>query len=65
MRIPESTPAPTPPELPHLSCEVCMTEIPASEAQSSEASDYVAAVCGLECYAQWRAQTKPKEQPAG
>ncbi len=35
-------------------CEVCLTEIPLSEAKVEEASDYVAYFCGLECYDKWR-----------
>lgn len=35
-------------------CEVCLTEIPISEAKIDEASDYVAYFCGLECYDKWR-----------
>jgi hypothetical protein len=39
-----------------VSCEICMKEIPPSEARSSEASDYVIHFCGLECYGKWRKQ---------
>ena len=35
-------------------CEVCLTEIPRSEAKIDEASDYVTYFCGLECYDKWR-----------
>ena len=38
----------------HVACDVCMKEIPASEAKSAEASDYVAHFCGLSCYEKWR-----------
>ena len=41
-----------------VSCEVCLKEIPVSEAKSEEASGYVAHFCGLECYAIWKAQQK-------
>jgi len=37
-------------------CEVCLKEIPASEADSCEATDYVIHFWGLECYDQWRRQ---------
>lgn len=40
----------------HVRCEVCMKEIPASEAIVPEASDYVAHFCGAQCYDQWRKQ---------
>jgi len=37
----------------HVQCDVCLKEIPASEAKSAEASDYVAHFCGLDCYEKW------------
>ncbi|TXG98766.1 MAG: DUF3330 domain-containing protein [Rhodocyclaceae bacterium] len=37
-----------------VACHVCLTEVPQSEAQSVEATDYIAHFCGLECYQQWR-----------
>ena len=39
-----------------VSCEVCMKEIPASEASNEEATDYVIYFCGLDCYDTWRSQ---------
>lgn len=39
-----------------LQCEVCMTEVPASVAQSVEGTDYVHHFCGLECLGLWRAR---------
>ena len=39
-----------------IACEICLKEIPVSEAKSEEASGYVAHFCGLECYAAWKAQ---------
>ncbi len=45
---------------PKVKCEVCMKEIPKSEAKSPEASDYVIHFCGLECYAKWQAQDQPE-----
>ena len=51
-----------PPEEAQVSCEVCLKEIPVSEAKVDEASDYVRHFCGLECYAAWKEQEeKPKE----
>ncbi|SEM69988.1 DUF3330 domain-containing protein [Nitrosomonas marina] len=44
-----------------VACEVCLKEIPLSEAKSSEASDYVLHYCSLECYAKWKEQPKDKE----
>ena len=43
-----------------IHCEICMTEIPASEGMSSEALDYVMHFCGLECYDLWSKQELPK-----
>ena len=37
-----------------VSCEVCLREIPRSEAGIVEAEDYMMHFCGLECYRQWR-----------
>ena len=39
-----------------ITCEICMKEIPVSEAKSKEVSDYVAYYCGLECYSKWKKQ---------
>jgi hypothetical protein len=38
-----------------VECEVCLKEVPESEAVVPEASDYVVYFCGLECYQRWRA----------
>ncbi len=37
----------------HVSCKVCLKEVPKSEAEIAEAQDYVLHFCGLECYDQW------------
>ena len=37
-----------------VECEVCLKEIPPSEAKNEEASDYVFYFCGLECFEKWR-----------
>jgi len=37
-----------------VSCEICLKEIPLSEAKRFEAEDYVANFCGLDCYATWK-----------
>jgi hypothetical protein len=47
---------PMPIELEPLSCEICLKEIPVSEAKSEEATDYVVYFCGLDCYQQWLTQ---------
>ena len=49
-----------------VKCEVCLKEVPKSEAQSAEARDYVAYFCGLECYQEWEAaEMKERTQEAG
>ncbi|CAN7752742.1 DUF3330 domain-containing protein [Cupriavidus necator] len=48
------------PPVERVPCEVCMKEVPKSEAIVPEACDYVAYFCGLECYAQWRRQFREK-----
>ena len=51
-----------------VSCEICLKEIPRSEAAMAEAVDYVAYFCGLECYGKWQEQRAappaPKTAPA-
>lgn len=37
-----------------IACEVCLKEVPKSEAKIDEASDYVLYFCGLDCYEQWQ-----------
>jgi len=48
------------PEVEKVPCDVCRKEVPLSGAKTSEAADYVAHFCGLECYAKWKQQS---EQP--
>ena len=43
-------------------CEVCLKEVPESEAKMAEARDYVAYFCGLECYDKWRRE-RPEQTP--
>ncbi len=42
-----------PAEVALVPCEVCLKEIPKSEAQSAEVRDYVVYFCGLKCYEEW------------
>ena len=44
-----------------VSCDVCLKEIPRSEAKVEEASDYVAYFCGLECYGKWQQENNKDE----
>ena len=41
-----------------LPCDVCLKEIPKSEAKVAEAEDYVRHFCGLECFEKWEEQAK-------
>ncbi|HHJ19236.1 MAG TPA: DUF3330 domain-containing protein [Gammaproteobacteria bacterium] len=45
-----------------VSCEVCLKEIPISEAESDEALGYVVHFCGLECHEKWRTQQEKNEE---
>lgn len=46
-----------------VSCEVCLKEVPASEAMVPEASDYFVHFCGLDCYQKWKSEgRRPEEQ---
>lgn len=47
-----------PPET--IACEVCLKEIPCSEAKIVEVDDYVAHFCGLDCYEIWRNEEAKK-----
>ncbi len=51
-------------ELKRIACEVCLKEVPKSEAEVSEASEYVAYFCGLECYELWKNQPEPPDEQA-
>lgn len=39
-----------------VACEVCMKEVPKSEATVPEAADYVMYFCGLDCHEKWKNQ---------
>lgn len=45
-----------------VECEICLKEIPASEAKNEEASDYVLHFCGLECFDKWKSSENNEEQ---
>lgn len=57
-------PRPKPEEPQAVTCEVCLKEIPRSEAVSAEAADYVVHFCGLDCYRKWAASPE-KRAPEG
>lgn len=52
----------TPREPEHISCKICMKEIPIDTAKSVEAVDYVVHFCGMGCYEKWKDQQHPLEQ---
>ena len=56
-------PRPKPEEPQTVACEVCLKEIPPSEALNAEAADYVAHFCGLDCYRTWVAYAERREAP--
>jgi hypothetical protein len=41
-----------------VSCEVCLKEVPVSEATIPEATDYFVHFCGLDCYEKWKSEGK-------
>jgi len=45
-----------------VSCEVCLKEIPKSEAKVAEAEDYVHHFCGLECFEKWKKREQKTEE---
>lgn len=53
-----STAKPTPAEPDNIACSICLNEIPESVAANSEADEYTQHFCGIECYSQWRDETK-------
>ncbi|HET7158268.1 MAG TPA: DUF3330 domain-containing protein, partial [Burkholderiales bacterium] len=56
--------ADTPREPETLTCDICLKDIPISEARSEEAVDYVLHFCGLDCYSRWKARDAPATQVA-
>lgn len=47
---------------PKVRCEVCMKEIPPSEAKSAEAEAYTLYFCGIECYDKWHEREQERER---
>jgi len=43
-------------------CEVCLKEIPKSEAKVVEAEDYVHYFCGLDCFEKWKKGEKNADE---
>lgn len=44
-----------------VACEVCLKEIPSSEAKSAEATEYIHYFCGTECYDKWKEKSRQQE----
>lgn len=55
---------PKPVQVDQVACEICLKEVPLSEATVPEATDYVAYFCGLECYDKWKHQQDKTDAPA-
>ncbi|NDP37206.1 MAG: DUF3330 domain-containing protein [Rhodoferax sp.] len=47
---------PEPVQVEQVACDICLKEVPLSEAIVPEATDYVAHFCGLDCYDKWKSQ---------
>jgi hypothetical protein len=45
-----------------IACEICLKEVPISEAKSEEASDYFFHFCGIDCYTKWKEQETPENK---
>ena len=48
-------------EIKKVPCEICLKEIPQSEAEIAEANDYFLYFCGLDCCGKWREESGSKE----
>jgi hypothetical protein len=49
-----------PDEVERVACEICLKEVPLSEATVPEGTDYFVHFCGLDCFQTWqRQQDKP------
>ena len=52
-----------PSEVTQIACEICLKEVPLSEATVPEASDYFVHFCGIECYEKWKLLSNIPDQP--
>ena len=55
-------PSDKPVEATLVSCEVCLREIPKSEATAPEAVDYFVYFCGPDCFEKWTDHRRPSEE---
>ena len=49
-------------EIELISCEICLKEVPLTDAEVPETMDYVVHFCGLECYELWKNKAAPDKQ---
>jgi hypothetical protein len=57
-----------PVELERVACEICLREVPVSEAIIPEAVDYVIHFCGVDCFETWKrsnASVTPRSSSLG
>ena len=54
-----------PVDVEQVACEICLKEVPKSEAMVAEAEDYFVYFCGLECYARWTGREEEPGQEDG
>ncbi len=47
----------------HVSCKVCLKEVPLSEAVVPEATDYFVHFCGVECFEKWKGKRAKPDDP--
>jgi hypothetical protein len=52
-----------PVDVERVACEICLKEVPITEATVPEATDYVVHFCGLECYQKWKNQGGKPDDP--
>lgn len=52
-----------PVDLELIACDICLKEVPLSEATVPEATDYVVHFCGIDCYQKWKQQADTGEDP--
>jgi len=48
-----------------VACEVCLKEVPKSEAAVAEAADYFLYFCGLDCFQKWQTGQGQSAPPGG
>lgn len=63
--MPLKTDRPVPSEPEHLSCAVCLRDIPPSVDHTLEGPDYVQHFCGIECLDIWRRKRERLSEDKG